>query len=150
MIKLVASDGDSETHHLTVDCNEFIIEPLEHPFIGIEEVITNYDGDKIELLRSLRILSPNHIWAICHEDPPVKSLTRRQFRLALVMNGFDLATITSLIQQIPDESYRQMVLIEWEDTVEFERDSKTLIMMAKLMSVTREQVNAIWAHALTL
>lgn len=150
MIKLVASDGDSETHHLTVDCNEFIIEPLEHPFIGIEEVITNYDGDKIRLLRSLRTLSSDHIWAICHEDPPIKSLTRRQFRLALVMNGFDLATITSLIQQIPDESYRQMVLIEWEDTVEFERDSKTLIMMAKLMSVTKEQVNAIWAHALTL
>lgn len=150
MIRLVATNGINETHHLTIDCNQFVIEPSEHPFIGIEEVVTNYDGNKIQLLSSLSLLSPNHIWAICHEDPPVKSLTRRQFRLALVMNGFDLATITSLIQQIPDESYRQMVLIEWEDTVEFERDSKTLIMMAKLMSVTREQVNAIWAHALTL
>ena len=150
MIKLVASDGNSETHHLTVDRNEFIIEPLEHPFIGIEDVVANYDGNKIQLLSSLRILSPDHIWAICHEDPPVKSLTRRQFRLALVMNGFDLATITSLIQQIPDETYRQMVMIEWEDTVEFEIDSKTLIMMAKLMNISKEQVNAIWQQALTL
>ena len=98
----------------------------------------------------MRVLSPNHIWAIYHEDPPVKSLTRRQFRLALVMNGFDLATITSLIQQIPDETYRQMVMIEWEDTVEFEIDSKTLIMMAKLMNISKEQVNAIWQQALTL
>lgn len=66
------------------------------------------------------------------------------------MNGFDLATITSLIQQIPDETYRQMVMIEWEDTVEFEIDSKTLIMMAKLMNISKEQVNAIWQQALTL
>lgn len=79
----------------------------------------------------------------------MQPLTRRQFRLALVTNGYDLDYIENLILKIPDETQRKIVWIEWNDANTFERTNTSLLLMAQLMELTEDQVNLLWNQALT-
>lgn len=77
-------------------------------------------------------------------------LTRRQFRMVLVLNGYNLDEIESEILKIEDAQIRQLTLIEWEDGNTFERTSSSLGMMAELLALNDSQVNDMWKQALTL
>ncbi len=77
-------------------------------------------------------------------------LTRRQFRMVLVLNGYDLDEIKAQILAIENIQTRQLTLVEWEDGNTFERTSSSLGMMANLLGLTDDQVNAMWKQALTL
>ena len=77
-------------------------------------------------------------------------LTRRQFRMAFILNGYDLDDIKAKILEIEDIQTRQLTLVEWEDAVTFERDNASLVMMAGLLGLDDDQVNAMWKQALTL
>lgn len=78
------------------------------------------------------------------------SLTRRQFRRVLVQNGYDLDVIKAKILEIEDTQTRQLTLIDWEDADTFERLDTSLIMMAEMMGMSDDQVNAMWEQALTI
>lgn len=80
----------------------------------------------------------------------LKPLSRRQFRMILVMNGYDLDAIKEQILAIEDIQTRQLNLIEWEDSATFERDNPSLIMMSEMMGMSDDQVNAMWEQALTI
>ena len=80
----------------------------------------------------------------------LKPLTRRQFRMILVLNGYDLDAIKAQISAIEDIQTRQLTLIEWEDAVTFERSSSSLLMMAGLLGMSEVQVNTMWEQALTI
>ena len=80
----------------------------------------------------------------------LKPLTRRQFRMVLVLNGYDLDEIKARISAIEDIQTRQLTLIEWEDANTFERTSPSLMMMAGLLQLNEDQVNAMWEQALML
>lgn len=79
-----------------------------------------------------------------------KPLTRRQFKLILVMNGFGLDEVFSKINAIEDETLRQITLIEWEDANSFERENESLKMMASILGLSEEQINAMWEQAMSL
>ena len=85
-----------------------------------------------------------------YQDPPVPALTRRQFRLALFMNGFALADIEALINQIEDDMQRQIIQIEWQDATVFERNNSSLLVMAALMGLSSSQIDELWSQALTV
>ena len=80
----------------------------------------------------------------------LRPLKRRQFRLALVMNGYDLNEIEALIDQIEDPMQRTIAQIEWQDATDFERTNPTLLMMAQMLGLTSEQVDSLWEYGLTL
>lgn len=80
----------------------------------------------------------------------LRSLSRRQFRRVLVLNGFDLDAIRAKILEIEDDQTRQLTLIDWEDADTFERLNPSLIMMANMLGLNEEQVNTMWEQALTL
>lgn len=77
-------------------------------------------------------------------------ITRRQFRRVLVINGYDLDVIRAKISEIPDSQTRQLTLIDWNDADTFERLDTSLIMMAEMMGMSDDQVNAMWEQALAL
>lgn len=77
-------------------------------------------------------------------------LTRRQFRMVFILNGYDLDAIKAKILEIEDIQTRQLTLVEWEDAATFERDNASLVMMAELLGLDDDQVNAMWKQALTL
>ena len=146
MLKLVSNRNGEEIHHLEISENGFTIEP---EFEGIQEMLSGLT-DKQQILNALSQFNPEYVWAVTYEKPPLKPLTRRQFRLALVMNGFALADIEARINQIEDSTQRQITLIEWQDGAAFERYSPNLLKMAKLMNLSSLQVDELWSQASTL
>ncbi len=99
------------------------------------------------------------VWVISDENAAIleqerlaamPALKRRQFRLTLAMNGYDLKEIETLIDQIEDPMQRTIAQIEWQDATDFERTNPTLLKMAELMGLGAEQVNMLWNQALAL
>ena len=146
MLKLVSNKNGEEIHQLEISENGFTIEP---EFEGIQELLQGLT-DKQQILNALSQFNPDYVWAVTYEKPPLKPLTRRQFRLALVMNGFALADIEALINQIEDDMQRQIIQIEWQDATVFERNNSSLFVMAALMGLSSAQIDELWSQALTL
>lgn len=147
MLKLVSNKNGNEIHQLEISENGFTITP---EFEGVADIVNAHANNKMQLLGGLSQLNPEYVWAVTYETPAVKPLTRRQFRLALVMNGFALADIEALINQIEDATQRQITLIEWQDGTAFERYSPSLLKMAELMNLSSPQVDELWSQALSL
>lgn len=145
MLKLVSNKDGVEIHTLQIENGVTTIEP---EFEGIQELLQGLT-DKQQILNALSQFDPEYVWAVTYETPPVPALTRRQFRLALVTNGYNLADIESLIDQIEDEMQKQIIKIEWQDATTFIRTSSNLLTMANLMGLSTEQVDVLWSQALT-
>ena len=121
-----------------------------------DPTITDYQGNP----------APSHLhelvdgtWTISSENAEIlenerlsamPALTRRQFRLALVLNGYNLADIETLINSIEDPMQRQITMIEWQDATTFHRTNPSLIVMAGLMGLDAETVDQLWLQASTL
>ena len=146
MLKLVSNKNGVEIHTLQIENGVATIEPS---FEGIQELLSGLT-DKQQILNALSGFNPEYVWAVTYETLPVKPLTRRQFRLALVANGYNLSDIEALINEIEDVAQRQVALIEWQDATTFERNSSSLLVMAGLMQLNKEQVDALWSQALML
>ena len=146
MLKLVSNKDGVEIHTLQIENGVATIEP---EFEGIQELLQGLT-DKQQILNVLSQFNPDYVWAVTYETPPVKPLTRRQFRLALVTNGYNLADIETLIAQIEDDMQRQIIQIEWQDATVFERNNSSLLTMAALMGLSSSQIDELWAQALTL
>lgn len=146
MLKLVSNKNGEEIHTLQIENGAVTIEPS---FEGVQELLQGLT-DKQQILNVLSGFTREYVWAVTYETPPVPALTRRQFRLALVMNGFALADIEAVINSIEDATQRQITLIEWQDGTTFERNSQSLIAMASMLDLSKAQVDALWAQGLTL
>ena len=145
MLKLVSNKDGVEIHTLQIENGVATIEP---EFDGIQELLQGLT-DKQQILNALSQFNPDYVWAVTYETPPVKPLTRRQFRLALVTNGFALDDIEALINQIEDDMQRQIIQIEWQDATVFERNNSSLFVMAALMGLSSAQIDELWSQALT-
>lgn len=86
------------------------------------------------------------------EAPPVDPLTLpispRQIRLALAMNNLLAATEAALDDL--SEPQKSLAKIEWEYATEFRRDNVLLGQIGSATGLTKEQIDAMWAEAVTL
>lgn len=131
--------------------------------IDQSEVKIDYVGD---LKEGFTLLKPNSIyetWSdnawvdqrteekiISDEIAILPPLTRRQFRLALVQNDFDLSYVEEKIKSFDDKKQRQIIQIEWEDAQIFERTSTSLKVMADILDLDDQKINELWQYAMTL
>jgi hypothetical protein len=145
MLKLVSNKNGVEVHQLTIADNEVSITPA---FNGITELLSGIT-DKQQILNALSQFNPEYVWAVTYESPALPTLTRRQFRLALVTNGYSLTDIEALIAQIEDDMQRQIIQIEWQDATVFERNNSSLLTMSALMGLSSAQIDELWSQALT-
>ena len=72
------------------------------------------------------------------------SISKRQLRLTLVRNGISLSDLDAAILAMGDEA-----VIEWQDASEYRRLHPLLNQVATHLSLTQEQVDAMWQQALT-
>ena len=147
MLKLVSNKNGNEIHQLEISENGFTITP---EFEGVADIVNAHANNKMQLLGGLSQLNPEYVWAVTYETPAVKPLTRRQFRLALVANGYNLSDIEALINKIEDVGQRQFTQIEWQDANTFERHNQSLLLMASMLEISSDQLNQMWAQALAL
>ena len=127
------------------------------------------EGWKAQKGEPLDIIEGRWIDLRLHEEPPViaersedldiskpenqqetPNLTRRQLRLALVLNNFDLDNVEILINAIVDPVKRQIVKIEWQDSTEFTRTNPSLLFVFQLIGLTADDINNLWTQALSL
>lgn len=76
-------------------------------------------------------------------------LTRRQFKLALLENEL-LEKVESTIDNIPDLQLRKRMQIEYAESVEFERQSESVIAMCEMLELSEDQVDQLWQYAMSL
>ena len=76
------------------------------------------------------------------------SLTRRQFKLALLENNLS-DQVPLKISEIADPMTRARVQIEYEDSTTFERKNPSIELLLASLGLTEEQVNTMWQNALT-
>lgn len=76
----------------------------------------------------------------------LRPLTRRQFKLALLDNNL-LDSIEAAIAGITDAALKARIAIEYTESTEFVRTSESVLYMCNLLSLTDEQINAIWEQA---
>ncbi len=79
----------------------------------------------------------------------LKPLTRRQFKLALLDNDL-LEKVESTIDTIPDLTLRKRMQIEYTESVEFQRQSESVIAMCEMLELCEDQVDQLWQYAMTL
>ena len=83
-------------------------------------------------------LTPEELRA---QMPPI---SKRQLRLTLSRNGISLSELDAAILAMGDEA-----VIEWQDASEYRRLHPLLNQVAAHLSLTQEQVDAMWQQALT-
>ena len=134
-----------------------------YSIIDQSEVKIDYVGDVKDGFTLLKPKSIYETWSdnawvdqrteekiISDEIALLPPLTRRQFRLALVQNDFDLSYVEEKIKSIDDKKQQQIIQIEWEDAQTFERTSTSLKVMADILDLDDQKINELWKHAMTL
>ena len=77
------------------------------------------------------------------------SLTRRQFKLALLENGL-LDTVEQMIESIEDPILKTRIQIEYSESERFERTNESVKYMLGVLDLTSDQVDDMWRYAMTL
>ncbi len=82
-------------------------------------------------------------------NPVPEKVTRRQARQALVLAGkFNL--VQSAIDSIVDPVQKQLMQIEWDDSLEFERGRASLIQIASAIGLDSQALDNLFITAATL
>lgn len=79
----------------------------------------------------------------------LSSLTRRQFKLALLENEL-LETIEQMIGAIEDPTLKSRIQIEYSESERFERTNDSVKYMLGVLDLTSDQVDEMWRYAMTL
>ncbi len=77
------------------------------------------------------------------------SLTRRQFKLALLENGL-LDIVEQMIESIEDPTVKARIQIEYSESERFERSNESVQYMLEALDLTTNQVDEMWRYAMTL
>lgn len=76
-------------------------------------------------------------------------LTRRQFKLALLEAGLT-EQIETAIDTITDAKTKAVIEIEYNEATQFVRTSDSVAYMCNLLSLSNDEINAIWSSAAQL
>ncbi|MDH0657626.1 hypothetical protein N5D11_16195 [Acinetobacter johnsonii] len=79
----------------------------------------------------------------------LSSLTRRQFKLALLENGL-LSTVEQIIESIEDPTVKARIQIEYSESERFERTNDSVKYMLGVLNLTSDKVDEMWRYAMTL
>ena len=91
------------------------------------------DADRAKILKSQQL----------------SSLTRRQFKLALLENGL-LSTVEQVIESIEDPIIKARIQIEYSESERFERSNESVQYMLGVLNLTSDQVDEMWRYAMTI
>lgn len=143
---------------------------MEHGFFHVErgywqtisepspEILATYPEGTVEVPLKP---GPDHEWQDgewVHVPPPeptpedarasLPPITARQLRLTLVRNGIALSDVQAALEAMPEGLPREESLIDWEYATEYERLHPNLLAIAAALSLSPEQVDAMWDQAL--
>ena len=88
----------------------------------------------------------------CEEIPPEppqipEEVTRRQFRIALILAGIELSDVEDALNNIEDPVERAIALVEWNDALTFKRNHTLIISFAPMFNLTQEDLDQLFLTA---
>ena len=82
--------------------------------------------------------------------PPVpQSVTRRQARQALLLKGL-LDKVDPALAAIPDPTQQKLAQIEWEDSLDFERNRGLVVAIGQAIGLDSAGLDELFIYAATL
>ena len=75
-----------------------------------------------------------------------ESITRRQARQVLVLNGISLAAVDAVIAGLPEPT-RSIAQIFWSDSNDFERHNPMLLQLAPVVGLSSQQLDLLFTQA---
>ncbi len=79
--------------------------------------------------------------------PVFPTLTRKELRNGLLSIGITSANIETQIGSIADPVEREAAMIDWQDTLNYERTHPLVAEFAEAFSLLPDQVDALWLWA---
>ena len=112
-----------------------------------EDFIQFTEEETDKLLNPERYLSDEEKEQIHLSSFP--SLTRRQFKLALLDNDL-LNNVEASIETIKDPIMKQRVQIEYSESERFERGNEAVQFMLGILNIPSSKVDELWMYAISL
>jgi hypothetical protein len=81
---------------------------------------------------------------------PPNSCSPRQLRIALIQSGISISTVESQLNAISDPVQREIALVEWEYSLEIQREHPLVSSIATALSLSDSQIDDIFILANTL
>lgn len=82
-----------------------------------------------------------------HKESIPQTASKMRFFLALLNIGITRAMVYDVINQIPDENLKEIVLIKFDLSQEFDRQDEHLNMLAGIFNITQEQLDNLFIEA---
>ena len=76
-----------------------------------------------------------------------QTASKMRFFLTLFNIGITRAMVYDVINQIPDENLKEIVLIKFDLSQEFDRNDEHLNMLAEIFNITQEQLDNLFIEA---
>lgn len=79
-----------------------------------------------------------------------QTASKMRFFLALFNIGITRSMVYDVINQIPDENLKEVVIIKFDLSQEFDRQDEHLNMLAEIFNITQEQLDNLFVEANSL
>lgn len=76
-----------------------------------------------------------------------QTISARQIRLWLIQHGYTLSQIDNIINQIPDELQKNVVMVEWEYTPYVERNHPWINILGQALGLASSQIDQVFIEA---
>lgn len=74
------------------------------------------------------------------------TISQMKFRMQLILSGISLESIYESINAIQDKTTRDIILTKFDYADVMERNDESLLQMASIMGITKEQINQIFIN----
>ena len=98
----------------------------------------------------IRDLNQNEIDQRVPVSNSVDVCTPRQIRIALIQSGLSLSSIDDYINNIQDNTQREIARSEWEYALEIKKDHPLVALIASTLNLTQQQIDDVFNLASTL
>lgn len=90
--------------------------------------------------------APEEITEIIRKASVPETISQMRLRKQLILSGISIPSIYAAIEQIEDQTQRDLVYTMWEYAVVFERADETLNQMALVLNISQEQLDQIFIN----
>lgn len=122
-------EGSQPSNSIFIEnCN--FIKPMVNP-----ETLEVYEG-----------ATPEEIAEIIRKASVPETISQMRLRKQLILSGISIPSIYAAIEQIEDQTQRDLVYTMWEYAVVFERADEILNQMVNILNISQEQLDQIFIN----
>lgn len=90
--------------------------------------------------------TPEEITEIIRKASVPETINQMRLRKQLILSGISIPSIYAAIEQIEDQTQRDLVYTMWEYAVVFERSNTELNAIAEMLNISQEQLDEIFIN----